>query len=264
MEPVPTVVVSWLLFAGTHLGLASGRLRAALHARLGVWGFTIIFSLVAATTYTLLVRSYAAVRLAGPPGLALGDLPMLRLFLMSAIVVGVVLTTASLIAYPRSPMALFGESVRTPYGIERITRHSFFVGIAIVATAHALLATHLVGTVFFAFLALFVSVGAWHQDRKLLALRGAPYAEYLAATSALPFTAVIAGRQHIVWRELSVGGALAGVVLAVLLRTVHGSIFAHDGVWVIGATIGGAALATLQAWRRAHRHHARRLAPRPT
>src|SRR5438093_8381613 len=236
MEPALTVVFFWLLFAGTHLGLATGRLRAALHARLGVWGFTVLFSLVAAGAFTLLIRGYAALRFAGAPGLALGTVPALRWPLMAVIVAGIVQATVSLVSYPRSPMAVFGESVRTPYGIERITRHSFFVGIAIVATAHALLATRLVGTVFFAILALFVTVGAWHQDRKLLALRGAPYADYLAGTSALPFAAILAGRQQLVWRELSAGALFAGLVIAVLLRTVHGSILAHDGVWVIGAT----------------------------
>lgn len=261
MEPALTVTLFWLLFAGTHIGLATGRLRAALQARLGVWGFTILFSLVAAGAFTLLIRAYAAVHLEGAPGLAFGTVPGLRWPLMGVVVAGVVLATASLIAYPRSPMALFGESVRTPYGIERITRHSFFVGVAMVAMAHALLAGRLVGTVFFAALALFAMVGAWHQDQKLLALRGAPYREYLAATSTLPFAAVVGGRQRIVWRELSLGALTAGLVLAGLLRSVHGSIFAHDGTWVIAATVGGAALETIQAWRRAHRQRAHRLTP---
>ena len=264
MEPALTVMAFWLLFAGTHIGLATGRLRAALQARLGVWGFTILFSLVAAGAFTLLIRTYAALRFAGAPGLAFGAVPALRWPLMAVVVAGVVLATASLIAYPRSPMALFGEAVRTPHGIERVTRHSFFVGVTMVAVAHALLASHLVGTVFFAALALFATVGGWHQDRKLLALRGAPYRDYLAATSTLPFAAVVGGRQQIVWRELSPGALLAGLVLAGLLRRVHGSIFAHDGAWVLAATIGGAALEMVQAWRRAHRHRVRGLAPRPT
>jgi len=51
--------------------------------------------------------------------------------------------------------------------VERVTRHPFFVGVALLASAHLLLATRLVGTVFFAGLAALAILGAWHQDRKL-------------------------------------------------------------------------------------------------
>lgn len=261
MKPALVVVLFWLLFAGTHIGLATARVRAALHARLGVWGFSIVYSLIAAAAFTLLVRTYAALRFDGAPGLGLGAVPALRWPLMAMVVAGIVLCAVALVAYPRSPMALFAESVRTPVGIERITRHSFFAGMTMIGAAHALLATRLVGTVFFAALAVFAAAGAWHQDRKLKALRGASYREYLAATSAIPFAAVAAGRQRIVWREIPPRALLAGLVVALLLRLVHPSIFAHDGAFVIAATVGGAAFATLQAWRRARRHRIDAIAP---
>jgi hypothetical protein len=143
--------------------------------------------------------------------------------------------------------------VREPYGVERITRHPFFAGMALFATAHALLATRLVGTVFAAALGLLAVAGARHQDRKLLARHGAPYGEYLAETSAIPFAAVLAGRQRLVWRELPLGAAAAGVLAALALRAIHPSIFAQGGAWVIGAALLGAALAASQSWRRARR-----------
>jgi hypothetical protein len=34
---------------------------------------------------------------------------------------------------------------------------------------------------------------------------------------------------------------------------VHASLFDHDGAWVIAAVIGGAALASTNAWRRRQR-----------
>jgi len=47
----------------------------------------------------------------------------------------------------------------------------------------------------------------------------------------VPFGAIVAGRQRLAWSELSAGALVLGVVLAVVLRTVHGSIFAHGGAW---------------------------------
>jgi len=253
MEPALGMGVLWLLFAGTHIGLATHPVRGALVARLGERGFGAFFSLVASVAYTVIVSYYAAHRFAGAPGLALGHVPALRWPLMAIVAAGVALTIGALAAYPRSPMAMFSTKVPAPRGIGRITRHAFFVGVALVAAAHVLLATRLVGTVFMGGFGLLALAGAWHQDRKLLHLRGEPYADYLAATSVMPFAAVIGGRQRVVWGELPWASLAAGLAIAVLLRAVHASIFAHGGAWVVGVTLAGAALATLGSWRRARR-----------
>src|SRR6266704_2035545 len=177
----------------------------------------------------------------------LGERGFLALFSLIAAV------SFSLVVYPRLPMAVFNETVRAPRGIERVTRHASFVGLALLGAAHALLATRLVGTVLMGGLTVFAIAGAWHQDRKLLRQRGEPYAAYLEATSTVPFGAIVAGRQRLAWQELPVGALALGVVLAVLLRTVHGSIFAHGGAWVIAAVLGAAALGGVQSASRVRR-----------
>ena len=253
MEPALVVAFAWLLFAGTHIGLATAQVRARLMARFGMWGFVGFFSVIAALSFTLLVHTYADLRFEGAPGLALGALPLARAVLIAAIVVGMMLVAASLVSYPRSPMAIGSKVTREPRGIERITRHGFFAGIALIGTAHVFLATRLVGTVFAAGLVVLTVLGAWHQDRKLLALRGPEYARYLATTSAIPFAAIVSGRQRLVWSELPLGALATGVGLAFLLRGVHASIFAHGGLWVVAVTLGGAGMATLKARRAARR-----------
>jgi uncharacterized membrane protein len=253
MVPVLGVLALWVLFGGTHVALASGRVRATLVGRLGEWGFMLLFSLVAALSFSALVSFYAAHCFEGPAGPSLGAVPALRWALIGVVATGVVLITASLVVYPRSPMALFNESVRSPRGLERVTRHPFFVGVALLGAAHALLATRLVGAVAMGGLALFALLGVWHQDRKLLRLRGEPYAAYLAATSATPFAAIVAGRQRLEWGELPFGAFALGALFVITLRTVHASIFARGGIWVIATVLGGAALATLASVRRAGR-----------
>ena len=253
LEPAVTTALLWLVFAGTHIGLTTRRVRGALVARLGEGGFTALFSVVASVAFAAAVAYYAAHRGEGAPGPALAAVPALRWTLMGTVVLGIVLVSAGSTTYPGSPYDMFCWTVRAPRGIERITRHPFFAGVALFSLAHALLATRLVGTVAFGGLALLAIVGAWHQDAKLLARRGEPYADYLATTSVVPLAAAVAGRQRPVWRELPLGGALAGAGIAVALRMVHDSIFARGGVWVIATVIGAAGVFTWQSWRRAQR-----------
>jgi uncharacterized membrane protein len=108
-------------------------------------------------------------------------------------------------------------------------------------------------------LALLAAAGAWHQDRKLLAARGEPYAAFVAQTSGVPFAAILAGRQRLVVGELPWIGLAMSLALALALRTVHDGIFAHGGAWVIGVTVGGAALLAIQSWRGMRRRSGRPL-----
>jgi uncharacterized membrane protein len=158
---------------------------------------------------------------------------------------GVTLAIAGVLVFPASPMAPPGMvppgAVAPPRGLARVTRHAFFAGVAMMAAAHALLATRLTGVVFFAGTFLLVTLGAWAQDRKLLRRHGAAYAEYLAATSYVPFAAIVAGRQRLVWREIPLRGLALSALLAATLRLVHSSIFAAGGAWMMVVIVGGVA-----------------------
>ncbi len=253
MDPVLRVALCFGLFAATHLGLGSPRVRGALIARLGRWGFTALFTLVAWATFGLAIASYAAVAGEGPAGFALGASAAARIALITAIALGVMLMTGAFATYSQSPFALAGEKVREPRGLERVTRHPFFVGLVLFGAAHALLAPRLVGAVAMGSLALVAGVGAWFQDRKLLALRGDDYRDYLAVTSAIPFAAILARRQRLVWGELPYRTLLLGLALTWGLRAVHEHVFDHGGAYVIAAVVLGPLLILLSELRREHR-----------
>jgi len=256
MEAPLVLTLLWLVFFGTHVGLATRQVRAVLVDRLGAHGFFVFYSVVASVTFSILVTYYAAHRFEGPGGLALGASEPARWFLMGVIAFGVVLAGAGLGVYPRTPMALFDQPIGSPRGIEKVTRHSFFVGTVLLALAHLLLATKLVGAIFMGGFAVLAIVGARHQDQKLLERRGEPYRAYLASTSLVPFAALLSGRQRLVTGDLAVPMLLWGLVATVALRLVHADMFAHGGLWVIAALLAGASLATLQSWRRKRRHDA--------
>ena len=254
MTPALEVALLWLLFAGTHMGLTTQRIRTALAGRLGEIGFSVVFSLVASVTFAALIGVYAAHRFEGAAGPALANVPVVREILIAAIVLGVVLATAGAFVFPSAPMAFFqNRSVYQVRGLARVTRHPFFVGITLLGTAHALLASRLVGTVAFGGLALLSGAGAWHQDRKLMARRGPAYADYCAHTSAVPFAAILTGRQPLGLRDLPIGALALGLALAVILRARHAHLLAYGGMGVVVSTVGGAAILTAATWWRARR-----------
>ena len=247
----------WVLFGGTHVGLATRQVRTALIRRLGEYGFLTLYSLIATATFAALVVGFADHRWDGSPGFGLAAVPAIRVLCMLTIAAGVMLLVAALAAYARLPMALFDQPIRAPRGIEQITRHPFFVGVAMLALAHVLLASHLTGTVFFAGLAALSLAGARHQDVKLLARRGPAYGQYLERTSMLPFAAIVSGRQKLVWSDLPFGPLAVGLASAVALRLGHDSLLADHGLWLIVAIVGGAAVATVQSYWRSRRTSAK-------
>jgi uncharacterized membrane protein len=250
MGPATTVGSAWLLFGGTHVALSTRPVRSRLVARLGEAGFTALYFFVATVTFTVLVGTYGALRDAGADGVATGL--TLRAALAAVVVAGVVLVVAGVVPYPRSAYALFRTtSPAEPRGMERITRHPFFAGTALVGVAHALLAHRLTGVVFFGGLALFALAGAWHQDRKLLATRGEQHAAFMRRTSLVPFAAIATGRQRLVASELPLGATTLGAATAWILGgPAHAAIMAHGGAYVVLAVVGGGTLAALQAWQR--------------
>jgi NnrU protein len=104
---------------------------------------------------------------------------------------------------------------------------------------------HLNGTIVFSSLAVLAVAGARHQDGKLLQRGGEAYRHYRETTSIVPFAAIISGRQRIAWQELPLRGLIIGLAVTVALRLVHDWIFAHGGLFVIAAVVGGAGILAL-------------------
>lgn len=242
-----TLIIALLcaLFVATHIGLASAGVRAWMIDRLGESRWIWTYAVIASVLFGLMTTYFAAHRFDGPPGPGLGALPAMRWILIAASVAGMALMGSILAGYFDSPYAVFAHNFREPYGIERITRHPFFAGIILFAVAHALLSSHLNEVIAFSSLAVLAAAGARHQDAKLLRRGGERYRHFLDTTSTVPFAAIIGGRQRVVWRELPLAALTVGVALAAALRLVHDSIFAHGGLFIIVAVVGGAAIISI-------------------
>ncbi len=253
MNPVLAILLAWGLFSSTHLVMASDPIRARLVARLGERGFVNVFSAVAAVAFTILSVTGAVFHAQGPPGLALAGHALARPVAIGAIFLGFALIAGSLTGYARSPMALFSNRVAEPRGVEAISRHGFFYGLACWALAHVLLVPTLASAVFFGGFAFQAVLGSALQDRKLAARLGAPYENYLAKTSAVPFAAIVRGRARFVLSDQPWLAYGVGLAIAWLLREAHAHVFDYYGLYLVAVTLGGAALATWSAERRTRR-----------
>lgn len=256
MNAAAVVLSAWVLFAATHLLLGLPPWRDRLAARYGEQQFVALFSAVAAVTLGLLALAVWTQAGTDPaaPGVtdpALGRAPVARALLLVVSWLGLTLATAGLLNYMRSPMALFRRQLHAPAGIERITRHAFFVGFALFAGAHALLASTLASALHFAGYALLAIGGSWLQDRKLAARHGAPYRDYLAQTSLLPFVAVLQGRQRLPRDERMTRRLALSAVIALLLFAAHPLWAYAKGALLPAMVAAGGVLASARRFRHA-------------
>ena len=247
MEEGLVTALLWLLFGGTHMGLTMGPVRRRLAGRLGETGFIAVYSVIAILTFAVLVHYVALHRFTDPHASFLVSIPPVRGALIALSVVGFSLFITAVLVYPRLPMATFRHRVRPVRGVQQITRHPFFSGIAIWAAAHALLSPSTVTFVFFVGVVVLAFAGGMHQDRRLIEEMGEPYRAYVAATSFWPLVAVVTKRQKIAWLDQPWLGYAGGIGASLALYQVHSHIFDHGGAYVIAVVSVGSVIAIVQA-----------------
>ncbi len=248
MNSALMVLLAWLFFAGSHLLLGLPPCRDALMRKLGEQKFVAVFSAVAAIGLAVLAATVAIYGGDGPRGPALGSVPVARALLALLAFLGLSLSMAGLLNYARSPMALFRTQIRPAAGIERVTRHAFFMGLTVFATAHALLAPTLAVCIYFAGFGVLASTGALLQDRKLLARYGVAYRDYMAVTSLLPFAALVQGRQVVSAEDRLMRQLVLSAALAALLLLLHPLWSLHHGAPFAGAMAVGGVFAAARRW----------------
>ncbi len=237
MDPVVSVIGLWLLFGGSHIVLSTAPIRQRLVSVLGEAGFVFLYVVVAAVTFACLVFYYANNRIVSVEHHTAAVNIVLLILASIAIVTGLVLISFCVIEYIHSAQAAFANTTVEPSGIARITRHPFLVGNVLLFGTHVLLATSLIDRVFFSGFVTLSIVGMIHQDRKLTTRKGPNYAAFVDETSSIPFLAIMSGRQKLVLAEISLPPVLIGIGIALLLRTIHDSIFNHSGFWFLLAII---------------------------
>jgi uncharacterized membrane protein len=251
MEEGWVTALLWLVFGGTHVGLTWRPVRQRLVRALGETGFIVAYSTIAILTFGALAHYVAGHGYSKPHASLWVTIPPVRGALIAVSLAGFSLFITAVLGYPRLPMATFRHRVVPVRGIQQITRHPFFSGIALWAAAHALLAPSSVTFVFFLGVIILAFVGGLHQDRRLIAEMGEPYRAYVAATSFWPLVAVVTRRQKVTWREQPWLGYAVGVGASLALYRVHAHIFDRGGAYVIAFVSVGSVVAILSSRARA-------------
>jgi uncharacterized membrane protein len=219
MEPV-IILFWWVLFGGSHLILSSQKVRPKLIQRLGEWPFRGLYSLVAFVTLVPLIVYFSRHKHAEPlfwsSHVITHDLSVILMAL------AFVLLAVGLVARP--PSSMVGGRKPEAYGVTCITRHPTFAAFFIFGLAHCLVNGSAGDLIFFGGFVVFACLGAWHQDtRKVVEVP--EYAEFKAATSFLPFGAIIKKRQSLALKEMNWIAGIVGFALFYVLRIYHSSWF---------------------------------------
>jgi uncharacterized membrane protein len=220
MGAMVSVLLAALFFAGVHLGVAGTQQRDHAVVALGTVGYQITFSLASVAGLAWMVLAYKHA-----PHLATWGTPewckpfavllMLPAFLLA--VIGVTTPNPTAIAQE-------GSVSQPPQGIVRITRHPFLMGVAIWALVHVIANGDVASLVFFGTWAIVALAGTLSIDAKRRRLQGVAWKAFAAETSIMPFGAILAGRNHISWREIGLWRIAAALVAYTLMLAGHSHI----------------------------------------
>ena len=220
MKDTAVIVVLLLLLASSHMLLSSRTIRSWLVARLGEKRFLAAYAVVALVFTVPLFYHYFTHSHLGPQLWAVPASVTVEFLLGLANAIGLVLLVAGLLLNP-GPGSVTGTPREQPTGAHRITRHPLFMGVGVMALAHAIPNGHATDVAFFGGIAVFALVGCRHQDLRKLAAGDPAYKRFHAATSFLPFTGRGAMRGLM---ELPPLAVIVGIVVALVARCLHPSI----------------------------------------
>lgn len=203
-----------------HIGVAGTAVRGAIVARIGQGAFRGLFVLASFGLLGWLIHAYNA---AGPVA-QLWIAPRWLVVALMLLMLPALLLFVCSVTMPNPTSVRAGRALDAPEparGILRITRHPMLWAFATWGVLHLVA----IGTASMAVLAGAIVVTAFagmpSLDAKYAKREPQRWPAFAAATSALPFGAILAGRNRLVLRELGWWRPLLAVVLWAVLIAGH-------------------------------------------
>jgi uncharacterized membrane protein len=221
-----TLGLATVAFVGGHFVLSSGPVRGRAVALIGEAAFRGAYSILVAAALVWMVDSYRfatdarlwTVGVFGPP------------ILYACMFLASIFLACSLT--PSNPTLAGLDDVpptaSSSYGIFAVVRHPMLASFALWSGAHLVVRGDVAGLIFFGGFFVLSTLGMVHIDaRRRAAAKGtgaAGWAAFEAATSRIPFLALIRGRARFRVRELGPARIVAGIVLFVGFLFGHGPV----------------------------------------
>ncbi|MBU6407941.1 MAG: NnrU family protein [Alphaproteobacteria bacterium] len=208
--------IALAVFIALHVGLSATGLRQRAVHRIGERVYRAVFALASVATLVWVVVTYGPARMSlentplyAPPSWAFHATHGLMLLAFLLIVPGLLT--------PGPTTAGFEGALAKPEparGVLRITRHPFLWGVAIWGAAHLVSNGDRASVMLFGGLGLMVLLGTRSIDRKSRNRDPEAWAGFAAATSNIPFAAILQGRNRLALGELwlRLGAALLAFV----------------------------------------------------
>jgi len=216
---VASLIVSGIVFHGSHVVLSSTRLRGNLRDQLGERGYLALYSVVSLATFAWFITAYIHA-----PVLTLWRAPPWAVFVPLAIMP---LASILLIAGYSTPNPtsvgmerVAGDDDPAP-GIMRVTRHPIMWAIGLWAISHLVPNGDLASVYFFGSLALLALGGTVLIDRKKRLALGSNWSRLAEVTSNIPFLALATGRTRLRPYEIGLLRVIAGLLLYAVLLLAH-------------------------------------------
>jgi uncharacterized membrane protein len=213
------LVLASLFFPLSHFLMSSTPLRAMLVNLLGEKHYSLGYSLLAVAALVWLIFAYRHA-----PDLPLWVAPRwLDLTLIPVIVVSSILTVAGLTT--PNPVIVRSEALfdrpDIVRGVLRITRNAFFWGAGIFSIANLIIFGDVAGLLTFGSIGFLGIAGASVLDAKKAREQGKAWDAFSAATSNIPFLAIVQGRQRLVLREIGLWRIALGICVSFGAFVLH-------------------------------------------
>jgi uncharacterized membrane protein len=219
------ILLWWILFGGTHILGSSVPVRTLLIDKVGKQAFKGIYSLVSFATFVPLLYVYFTNKHAGD---ALFDNLPGAFWITQALMLlaFIVLVQGFTVPNPLSTQAeMSGVYGTGPRGIQRITRHTQNLAFFLFGLAHCFSLPFVGDWIFFGGFVVFTILSSLHQDWRTRATGSEQAKEFLQETSAVPFAAIVSGRQKLVLSEFSSIGLVVSLLLFFVVRYFHSALF---------------------------------------
>jgi uncharacterized membrane protein len=212
------LVAATVTFVFGHFILSSAPVRNGLIARFERGPFLGIYSVFSLASFVWMNMTYARAPVVElwPHALAAKQVSWVVMLLASLLLVCGATTS--------NPTAVGGERVTEPRGIFKVTRHPILWAVALWALTHMGTTGDAASQIFFGGLAVLSLGGMAHIDAKQRREDPSRFARIAAATSAIPFVALLSGRAHVTLGEI--GWPRIGAGLALYLILLYGHQFA--------------------------------------